>query len=154
MLLAIALLLAAAAPAPSRAASSAQAAQRSFSVAAGPLAHVIAQYANQAGVALSFDAAQLGRRQSPGLQGRYAVDDGFARLLQGTALQAVHESRGVYTLRPLPAAALGTSGQTLGTVTVRPRRRPVQRPKPRTAMPPAWSRATRGFSRCATSRSP
>ncbi|WFF82530.1 TonB-dependent receptor [Delftia tsuruhatensis] len=119
MLLAIALLLAAAAPAPSRAASSAQAAQRSFSVAAGPLAHVIAQYANQAGVALSFDAAQLGRRQSPGLQGRYAVDDGFARLLEGTALQAVHESGGVYTLRPLPAAASGTGGQMLGTVNVR-----------------------------------
>src|SRR5256885_8001490 len=68
-----------------------QAAQRSFSIAAGPLAHVIAQYANQAGVALSFDAAQLGRLQSPGLQGSYGVEDGFARLLQGTALQAGRE---------------------------------------------------------------
>src|SRR2546427_630864 len=96
-----------------------QAAQRSFSIAAGPLTHVIAQYANQAGVALSFDAAQLGRLQSPGLQGSYGVEDGFARLLQGTALQAVRESSGVYTLRPLPAAASGTGGQTLGTVTVR-----------------------------------
>ncbi|EZP47995.1 TonB-dependent siderophore receptor [Delftia sp. RIT313] len=100
-------------------AQAAQAGQRSVSIAAGPLTHVIAQYANQAGVALSFDAAQLGRLQSPGLQGRYGVEDGFARLLQGTALQAVRESSGVYTLRPLPAAASGTGGQTLGTVTVR-----------------------------------
>lgn len=102
-----------------QAAQAAQAGQRSFSIAAGPLTHVIAQYANQAGVALSFDAAQLGRLQSPGLQGSYGVEDGFARLLQGTALQAVRESSGVYTLRPLPAAVSGTGGQTLGTVTVR-----------------------------------
>lgn len=100
-------------------AQAAQAGQRSFSIAAGPLTHVIAQYANQAGVALSFDASQLGRLQSPGLQGSYGVEDGFARLLQGTALQAVRESSGVYTLRPLPAAASGTGGQTLGTITVR-----------------------------------
>ncbi|MEG1768071.1 MAG: TonB-dependent receptor plug domain-containing protein, partial [Comamonas sp.] len=75
---------------------------RSFAIAAGPLAQVIAQYANQAGVALSFDAAQIGARRSPGLQGRYAVQDGFARLLEGTELQAQRESSGVYTLRLQP----------------------------------------------------
>ena len=75
---------------------------RSFAIAAGPLAQVIAQYANQAGVALSFDAAQIGARRSPGLQGRYSVQDGFARLLEGTDLQAQRESSGVYTLRLQP----------------------------------------------------
>lgn len=98
----------------------AQASGRSFAIAPGPLTHVVAQYANQAGVALSFDAAQLGQRQSPGLQGQYTVEAGFAKLLEGTALQAVREASGVYSLRALPVAGAAAAGSTtLGTVTVR-----------------------------------
>ncbi len=104
----------AAAPQP---ASEARAQLLSFSIAAGPLAHVIAQYANQAGIALSFDAAQIGPRRSPGLQGRYSVKDGFARLLEGTDLQAQRESSGVYTLRP-HSGQTGSAGNLLENVTV------------------------------------
>jgi outer membrane receptor for ferric coprogen and ferric-rhodotorulic acid len=121
-LLAACLALATAMPATAPAAPALQAGQRSFSIAAGPLAQVVALYAHQAGVALSFDAAQLGQRQSPGLRGSYTLEDGFARLLEGTSLQAVRESGGVYTLRLLPAAhtvQAAPAGQTLGTVNVR-----------------------------------
>lgn len=90
---------------------------RSFAIAPGPLSEVIARYANLAGVALSFDAAQTGQRHSAGLHGSYAVEDGFARLLEGTELQAVRESSGVYTLRALtPKGAAGAP--LLETVTV------------------------------------
>lgn len=101
-------------------ATPARAELRSFQIAAGPLSHVIAQYANQAGVALTFDAAQLGTRRSPGLQGSYSVKDGFARLLEGTELQAVHESSGVYTLR-LQSLHPGSAASVLDSVTVRAR---------------------------------
>lgn len=90
---------------------------RSFAIGAGPLVQVIAQYANQAGVALSFDAAQIGMRRSPGLQGRYSVTDGFARLLEGTDLQAQRESSGVYTLRTQPLQS-GSSATLLENITV------------------------------------
>lgn len=90
---------------------------RSFAIAPGLLSHVVAQYASQAGVALSFDAAQLGQRQSAGLRGAYTVAEGFARLLEGTPLRAVRESSGVYTLRALPPVQ-GAQGMVLDTVTV------------------------------------
>ncbi|MEG3060141.1 MAG: TonB-dependent siderophore receptor [Comamonas sp.] len=91
----------------------------SFAIAAGPLTHVIAQYANQAGVALTFDAAQIGARRSPGLRGAYSVSDGFARLLEGTHLQAQREASGVYTLRAQPGQTGGAGiGMVLGDVTV------------------------------------
>lgn len=90
---------------------------RSFAIAPGPLSHVIAQYAHQAGVALSFDAAQTGQRRSPGLHGPYSLEDGFARLLEGSDLQAVRESNGVYSLRSLPSKGAG-SAPLLDTVTV------------------------------------
>ena len=116
-LLLAASLPAAAAPQP---ASEARAELRSFQIAAGPLTHVIAQYANQAGVALSFDAAQLGARRSPGLQGAYSVPDGFTRLLEGTQLQAVREASGVYTLRlqSLQALQTGSAAAVLDNVIV------------------------------------
>jgi outer membrane receptor for ferric coprogen and ferric-rhodotorulic acid len=107
-----------AAPMPAAPTPAAHPGAQRFDIAAGPLSHVVAQFANQAGVALSFDAAQLGQRRSPGLQGRYGVEEGFAQLLEGSALQAVRESSGVYTLRPLPAVR-PSSATTLDTVTVR-----------------------------------
>ncbi len=74
-------------------------APREFSIAAGPLSRVLGEFASAAGVALSFDAAALSAKQSPGLQGRYSVDEGFAALLAGTGLQAVNKGTGSYVLR-------------------------------------------------------
>jgi outer membrane receptor for ferric coprogen and ferric-rhodotorulic acid len=94
---------------PAQAADSASAtydnqAQRPFDIAAGPLAETLSRFASSAGVALSFDAALLKGRQSPGLQGRYTVAGGFAALLAGSGLQAKQQSNGSYALVPAPAA--------------------------------------------------
>ncbi len=75
---------------------------QSFEIAGGPLAEVLNRYASVAGVALSFDAAALQGQSSQGLQGSYAVEEGFARLLQGSGLRAVRQGEGVYGLERQP----------------------------------------------------
>ncbi|TBU80757.1 TonB-dependent siderophore receptor [Pseudomonas daroniae] len=73
-----------------------------FEIPAGPLDQALGRYARQAGVALSYDAAQVRGRDSQGLQGSYSLDDGFARLLQGSGLSARRSADG-YVLEVAPA---------------------------------------------------
>ncbi|MDD0844883.1 TonB-dependent siderophore receptor [Pseudomonas sp. Gutcm_11s] len=83
---------------------------RQYAIAPGPLSEVLGRFAAASGIALSFDAAQLGNRQSEGLSGSYSVDAGFARLLQGSGLRAVNDG-GSYVLEQLTNGpmALGTT---------------------------------------------
>ncbi|UCJ17879.1 TonB-dependent receptor [Pseudomonas sp. MM211] len=71
---------------PAQASSSASV--RQYNIGAGSLTEVLSRFASQAGVALSFDAAQTNGRQSKGLQGAYSVEAGFATLLADSGLQA------------------------------------------------------------------
>lgn len=82
-------------------------ADRAFDIAAGPLNEVLARFAANAGIALSFDAASLRQIRSPGLNGRYTVPQGFNRLLEGSNMEAFEISPGNYALRPAakPATA-------------------------------------------------
>jgi outer membrane receptor for ferric coprogen and ferric-rhodotorulic acid len=96
---------------------------RAFAIPAGPLAQVVAQFANAAGVALSFDAAQMGPTRSDGLQGDYTVEAGFAKVLAGSGLREVRDANGTWALRssapPASASAAGAAGaDALPTVTV------------------------------------
>ena len=93
---------------------------RSFDVAPGPLGEVLARYAASAGIALSFDAASLRQLPSPGLKGRYTVQHGFDRLLEGTGLEAVARSPGNYGLqpRPRPISSTTDASPTLAAVHV------------------------------------
>lgn len=77
-----------------------QAATRQYAIGTGPLGHVLAQFAAQAGVPLSFQQGLLDGRTSPGLQGSYGVQDGFAALLAGSGYQLA-SSGGGYTLVPI-----------------------------------------------------
>lgn len=87
---------------------------QAYQISAGPLAEVLGRFASAAGVALSFDAALLQGRQSQGLQGQYGVEDGFARLLQGSGLQAVRQAEGIYGLTPQPQAAVASPAPSRG----------------------------------------
>lgn len=62
---------------------------RQYDLAPGPLAEVLGRFAAASGIALSFDTAQTGNRQSSGLRGSYSVEEGFAALLAGSGLRAV-----------------------------------------------------------------
>ncbi len=97
------------------AAASAQAAEAvRYDIAGGPLAEVLGRFASAAGVALSFDAAQLRGRQSAGLHGSYDVTGGFSALLVGSGLQAEHQANGSYVLRPVPTdGAVALSASTI-----------------------------------------
>lgn len=94
--------LALAVPAASAAPAESAVQAQSFDIAGGPLAEVLNRYASAAGVALSFDATALQGQRSQGLQGTYDVEEGFARLLQGSGLRVVRQGDGIYGLEPQP----------------------------------------------------
>ncbi|MGE8406361.1 MAG: TonB-dependent siderophore receptor [Pseudomonas sp.] len=96
-----------------------------FDIAPGPLGSALGQFANRAGVTLSFASEQTDGLTSPGLRGEYGVDEGLARLLEGSGLQVRRESNGGYLLLPkassgdsaLELTALSISGKAPGATT-------------------------------------
>ncbi|MFO6419170.1 TonB-dependent siderophore receptor [Hylemonella sp. W303a] len=81
-------------------ATESSAAVSAYDIPAGSLTQVLNQFALRASVVLSFDPALTAGRQSPGLKGRYTVQQGFEVLLRETGLELL----------------LGGSGYTLGRV--------------------------------------
>jgi iron complex outermembrane receptor protein len=76
--------------------------RRSYEVPAGSLSAALTRFAGLAGVNLSLDPALVSGRNSAGLSGNYAVEEGFSRLLQGSGLQLVSVADHAYTLVPAP----------------------------------------------------
>lgn len=71
---------------------------RDYRIPAGPLSEVLARFAATAGVQLVFDPSPLTGRPSPGLQGRFTLDQGFERLLRGTGYRWSERGAGIYAL--------------------------------------------------------
>ncbi|WP_460135246.1 TonB-dependent siderophore receptor [Pseudomonas sp. S1_E04] len=95
------------------------AARRSYQVPAGSLTAALTRFAGLAGVNLSVEPALVSGRSSSGLSGEYAVEEGFARLLQGSGLQLQSMGEQAYRLVPVPdggslelapTSILGTTG--------------------------------------------
>ncbi|RQO33538.1 TonB-dependent siderophore receptor [Herminiimonas sp. KBW02] len=82
--------------------ASAQSAKAQYNIPAGPLSEALSRFAQQAGVAISFDAGILKGIQTEGLQGSYAVDEGFSHLLRQTGY-AVGRTAAGYVLQVLPS---------------------------------------------------
>jgi iron complex outermembrane receptor protein len=76
--------------------------RRSYQVPAGSLGAALTRFAGLAGVSLSVDPALVSGRNSAGLSGEYDVEEGFARLLQGSGLQLLPVGEQAYTLTPVP----------------------------------------------------
>ncbi|TBV02464.1 TonB-dependent receptor [Phytopseudomonas dryadis] len=74
--------------------------ERSYDVPSSDLGSALTRFASQAGVSISVDPALVGGRSSPGLSGSYSVDEGFARLLQGSGLRLQPVGASAYTLVP------------------------------------------------------
>ncbi|CAN7200502.1 TonB-dependent receptor [Pseudorhodoferax sp. LjRoot39] len=94
-----------------------------YSVPAGPLGDALTQFAATAGVSVQLDATLVAGRRSPGLDGRFGVREGFARLLAGSGLEVQERNRGVWVLRQAgsaaaPAAATSATGTALPEVKV------------------------------------
>ena len=78
------------------------ASRRSYQVPAGSLSAALTRFAGLAGVNLSVDPSLVGGRSSPGLAGEFAVEEGFALLLQGSGLQLQPVGEQAYILTPAP----------------------------------------------------
>jgi len=103
---------------PHGSAQTANAEAQTFDIPAGPLSQVLSRFAGAAGVALSFDAARFSDIQSPGLKGRYTLEQGFATLLEGTGTLAVRQSNGDYVLQnsgPLALDPIQVGGADQGS---------------------------------------
>ncbi|MEE4138190.1 TonB-dependent receptor [Pseudomonas viridiflava] len=97
--------------------------RRAYEVPAGSLSAALTRFAGLAGVNLSVDPALVNGRNSAGLSGDFAVEEGFARLLQGSGLQLMPVGEQAYTLVPAPSSSslelaptsiLGAGGTTDG----------------------------------------
>lgn len=77
-------------------------ARRSYQIPAGSLGAALTRFAGEAGVSLSVDPALVSGRSSAGLNGDFGVEEGFARLLQGSGLMLQPAGEGSYTLLPMP----------------------------------------------------
>ncbi|GAA6121130.1 TonB-dependent siderophore receptor [Acidovorax sp. FG27] len=90
-------------------------ATRDYAIPAGPLSTVLSQFAGQAGILLSANAAVTSGVVSPGVRGRLSVGDGLAAALAGTGLQAVRGPDGIYALQTVaggpPMSEVRVTGQ-------------------------------------------
>ncbi|MFL9925419.1 TonB-dependent siderophore receptor [Herbaspirillum lusitanum] len=85
-------------------------AKRAYNIAAGPLERVLTAFAHAADVELAVDAALIQGKTSKGLSGSYSVNEGFAELLRGHALQLVRGAGGAYSLRADGASSTSAAG--------------------------------------------
>ena len=76
----------------------------SYAIPAGPLAGALNRYAQQAGVSIVIDSAKVQGLHTAGLQGRHAIEDGFAVLLRGSGY-AIGKTATGYVLVAAPASA-------------------------------------------------
>ncbi len=93
------------------------AATQQYAIPAGSLDSALNRYADQASILLAIDAGLTAGKTSAGLNGNFTVQEGLARILAGTGLQAIAQADGNYVLRPI--AVNDNSGATeLGAINV------------------------------------
>ena len=74
------------------------AAPQAYNIPAGSLAAAISQFAAASGVTISFSSEETAGLQSTGLQGNFELEQGFARLLQGSGLRVQQAGEKRYVL--------------------------------------------------------
>lgn len=98
--------------------------QISWNIAAGDLAPALDQFARQAGISLSYDAATVAGKRTPGVRGTLGSSQALAHLLQGTGIEVQQPSANAFVLLPrvasgeaLQLGATSVLGEPLGTAT-------------------------------------
>ncbi len=95
---------------------------KSYQVAQGSLSTVLAKFAQQAGVLLTYDANLLDSKSSAGLSGSYSVAQGFNKILAPHQLQAVKAANGGYSIVKLddkkPAESKEEPGVKPGSINI------------------------------------
>ena len=94
-----------------------------YDIPAGSLAASLSQFAAASGVMITFSSQDTAGLRSPGLQGDYELEQGFARLLQGSGLRVVQAGEKRYVLARADSSGAMELGATnidaagLGAVT-------------------------------------
>lgn len=107
---------------PASALAASEAVSQHYQIAAGPLGTALNRFAQQAGVAIVFSAQSVAGLSSPGLNGDYSIDQGFAALLRNSGWVARRGSNG-FVLQPAPTdgslelSPTAITGNALGAVT-------------------------------------
>ncbi len=96
--------------------------RRQYAIPAGPLEGALVRFAQESGVMISYGAADVAGRQSPGVSGSYTAGEALRSLFRGTGLQPVAQPNGGYTLQQalpeeatLPAVQVSGAVETDGT---------------------------------------
>lgn len=101
------------------AAASHQTESQSYDIPSGSLTGVLNNFAQAAGVVLSFDPALTAGKTSKGLKGSYTIKQGFDVLLRDAGLQVVSAADGGFTLKVVPLANVSERTDVLPEVAVR-----------------------------------
>ncbi|PRA63061.1 TonB-dependent siderophore receptor [Pseudomonas sp. MYb187] len=101
-----------------------------YDIPAGSLSVALSQFAAASGVMITFSSEDTAGLPSPGLQGDFELDQGFARLLQGSGLRVVQAGEKRYVLAKVDnsgavelgatsinAAGLGATSEGTGSYT-------------------------------------
>uniref|UniRef100_UPI003C79FBC1 TonB-dependent siderophore receptor n=1 Tax=Pseudomonas veronii TaxID=76761 RepID=UPI003C79FBC1 len=130
--------------------------QFEYNIAAGPLDVALSQFAATSGVTLSFGSTQTQGLVTPGIKGRYTFDEGIARLLAHSGMQARQEGTGRYSLvktqggsalelgvTSITGAALGATTENTGSYTTGPMQTATKLPLTMRETPQSVSVVTR-----------
>ncbi|WP_224794323.1 TonB-dependent siderophore receptor [Pseudomonas fluorescens] len=103
-------------------AQAAEQTQEDFDIPAGPLAPALTRFGQTAHILLSYATSLTEGQTTPGIKGRYDVDQGLAILLAGTGLEASRGANGNYSLQTsasdaLELGAVSISGKAPGSTT-------------------------------------
>lgn len=83
-----------------------------YDVPAGSLAVALSQFAAASGVMITFSSEQTAGLPSSGLQGDFELEEGFARLLQGSGLRALKAGEKRYVLTQVESGGALELGAT------------------------------------------
>ncbi|MCA1323872.1 TonB-dependent siderophore receptor [Herbaspirillum sp. alder98] len=84
---------------------------RSYLIAAGPLGQALRQFAADAGILLSADAALTSGKRSAGFSGNASIEQALERLLAGSGLNAVRQPDGSFVVINALATSASADGQ-------------------------------------------
>jgi iron complex outermembrane recepter protein len=107
--------------APALAAGQAYHATQQYEIPAGTLTQTLNRFAQESGVALTFDPQLTANKSSKGIKGTFTIEDGFAHLLEGSGLTLYKMTGQAYGLKVAPVHAVSAkeSAETLPEVQVK-----------------------------------
>jgi iron complex outermembrane recepter protein len=83
-----------------------------YEIPAGSLTQALNHFAQEAGIALSFDPQLTANKSSKGMKGQFGVDEGFAHLLEGSGLTYYKTAGQAYSLKSAPARSVSDKETT------------------------------------------